>query len=378
MIINIDMIHNGVSFGYIYDQGEFNFSIESSLFGDFNHDALLRVALCSRPANSTNYKVNGIMPSVSLLSYFRRNLNSEIIVSDAINVVYSRLDEFSFDQLFLAFSGGFDSIAAYALLERKPKLVSMSFGEAFQREEMFFQSFNPIVMKSNIRNSAKKFNESVDWRFMISPISMLANKTLGDNVFISTGAILEASDYSFRSDVVSIFNGYGGDDLGSGAILISPVSSISEYGTTLIANNFLAAQDFDKSLESLAPVSSFKNYRKRVLRAIIEEQPIPNLPSNIKPHSLGRGFTDDVLAIYFCWKLGASWVSKNYVENFSPRISKYDMSFFEKSNPSNITFDNKLKSYIIDRLSFYGIDQYNEDDVDSISRVRDFLLKSNF
>ena len=53
----------------------------------------------------------------------------------------------------LSFSGGFDSFAALRLLGNEAHLVSLDFGGWFEREAQFFNNFDPLVIKTNIRRT---------------------------------------------------------------------------------------------------------------------------------------------------------------------------------------------------------------------------------
>ena len=96
----------------------------------------------------------------------------------------------------VSFSGGFDSLAAYALLPNGPELVSMDFGGWFQRETDFFKRFDPYVVRTNFRMAG--FGRR-SWMFMLAGIVLLRDHL--DIGAFTTGSILESSPWHYRSNI---------------------------------------------------------------------------------------------------------------------------------------------------------------------------------
>src|SRR5690606_24043718 len=127
---------------------------------------------------------------------------------------------------FLAFSGGFDSIAAKQILSNDVPLASVNFGGNFAREYLWFKEFNPIIFNWNIRDKSVtglKFNESLDWRWLPSPLLLLQKE--GAPMSIYTGTIMEGAPFWFSHREIK-FSGYTFRNFSSGIVKQDPISAI--------------------------------------------------------------------------------------------------------------------------------------------------------
>jgi hypothetical protein len=374
--VSVRVENSGNSYTFIYRGGDYNdefrFNINSSFSLDSSDDSLFRVAILSRPFNSEVFYFPDLIITKSYISHFESTLRCRIFAHEIIPDSRIEYPKVMSQEVLLAFSGGFDSISAMSLLGERAVPVSMSFGGDFQREFDFFSGFNTKIIHSDIRAPGKGFPEGLDWRFLIAPVSLI--NTQQRTKFIATGSILEASDFSFTEGRDRCFSSYQALDLGPGVSYITPVMGLSEYGTTLIARRALTREDFSRSLASLASEKSFKSYRKRVLQSIVDGDSPPEIDPDIHRHLFGKGFTDDVLALYFAWKFGIDWVKRNYLRDNDFEAPKIDMGFMERYNQGYLSFDVDFNFEIESRLKNFDMLPYKEDDYISIARARDFLI----
>lgn len=281
---------------------------------------------------------------------------------------------------FLSFSGGVDSLAAKYLIGRDADILSIDYGPRFQRESDFFTKWQTLVIKTDFRD--KPFNESIDWRFM-SAGAILMSDYIGIETVIF-GTILEASPYWFdtiyRSSIFEEPRQYQPPfalaDIKSG----QAVTSLSEFGTTKVAHCF-GEEILGQSIRSAADEKTTKKLRKILLGKIITgeeitEQWAKDSGPDVLPKS-GASFADDILGLYFAWKLGADFTDKYILkmdEEFASFSNGADMHFFEKYNQFNLSSSPPdLKRKFIEVFKEIGIEPYNDEDVAALQAVRSFL-----
>lgn len=347
---------------------------------------LFRVLISSSPFDfsSDNYiEVKGLKISPYLKDYFEKlykiQINCDVSDDDELkgkDIIYSN------DIIFLGFSGGFDSLAAKQVLPNNTQCVSIEYGGAFQRESDFFKMLDTTIIKWDLRNyrdnSYPKFKESMNWRFMVAPITLFRGKGNKANIIISTGTILEASPFWFTSDKRKVFESYSDFGLGKGVSLINPLAGITEYSTTKIVLNSFDDSFVFNSLKSLAPLDSFKYHRKICLIAAVKND-YSNVPIPKERHKLGSSFADDLFTLYFCWKFGLAWAKKFYAENIPDDIQIHNMSFIEKLNTRNLmVLDEGFRDYIVKKILRYDIDVYVDEDYKNLELVKIQLIDKKF
>lgn len=352
------------SFNYSWNSQFFSHKITVPVDCAPSEDSLFRVALLSRPINSDFVKVKGVTPYIATKKFFEKHTKSVIEVDSVVNGEGGcAIKELGGQKVNLAFSGGFDSISALAIIgEDNVNLMSNDFGGAFKRESDFFRYFNPSIFTWELRGlrteQVIRFNESVDWRFMIS--TPLLYQSGSEVLFVGTGTILESGPFWYSGAARSEFKSYSSYGLGPNVATVNPVACLSEYLTTKIAIKFLGNEMIERSLDSLASTGSFKRYRKEVLMSLVRGEPVPSVNPSVKLHRYGKGYGDDIIAMYLVWKLGLNWVLKNYCPDI-PTSSKYlDMSFFEKFNSGNLmVFDSLFRDNLINSFKNFGINGYD-------------------
>lgn len=233
----------------------------------------------------------------------------------------------------LNFSGGFDSLAAYALLP-SAHLVSLGFGGRFAREEPVFSRFSPYIIRTNLVDLGLNLNH---WAFM-----GLGSILLRDE--------LELGTYSFGSiqagSLPKLFTGpvnqkrlrvSTAGDMG----IANPVAGVSEIGAVSIA-----AQTHPELLaDVLASVShpgELKYHRKRLmLQAVAKCQGItlelPDAPALDPKPEWGRHFADDLASLYVMKVMGPETVAATYEGGIPPAVLDWvdttELAFMERFNP---------------------------------------------
>ena len=350
------------------DNFKFNHTLIYPIFLNPSDEVITLIALFSRPRNFKECTIkNGALTYLSH-KFMEKSINCKINIK-----IQNWGDGVAADSRpangFLAFSGGFDSIATNYVLGKDVPLASINFGGVFEREFTWFKNFETMIFEWNIRDineTGVKFNEGLDWRWLLSPMLLLKSP---DNPFsIYTGTIMEASPY-WWSDKKPIFNGYGYNVIGNGVALICPVASITEYATSVISSRFLSREQNISCLNSVAAEGSIKKYRKKVLLAIASRE---EMAEECKErYKFGTGLADDMIALWLGWRLGVKWVLDNYCENF-PENLKCDMSFFEKINTNNLdVLDDVTKKNTMKKFSDVGLKLYSVDDFQNLKDATD-------
>lgn len=364
MFITIKKMIGQVIFSYESETVSFAHELRHPESLPATDDALFRIAILSRPANATHYNISGVTPNSGSVEFFEKAYNCTITTPSRTTLDNAPSKTLA-DDVYLCFSGGFDSIAAKAILSDSTHLISNEFGGAFEREALFFKQFHTQILQWDLRRvrpeGKMKFNESIDWRFMLAPGLLL--KKENKPIALATGTILEASPFWYSGKVKPEFQSYSNFGFGPDVSIINPVSCISEYATTLIAARVLTPEFLSKSLDSLAPLKSLKRFRKEVLIAVAEGTAVPTPHADMPKHVFGRGFSDDAIALYLVWKLGRDWVTLNYCSNIPAHSEYLDMSFFEKIHANNLNYFNPQdKQNILNNLKKFELSTYDEED----------------
>lgn len=375
-MLNISIFRNQFEYKFFYEYEDeiFVHDLTSPLI--LSDESIFVIAILSRPANFDEIRVNTLSVDEAYIDFFQKTTKSKIICSKKYSsksfVLREKID-IEKESIYLGFSGGFDSVAAKGVLGESAKLVSIDYGGAFSREEEFFKLFNPSTFLWNIRKSrkyAKKFNEGLDWRFMLAPVAACAMSSKMN--LISTGTIFESSPFWFSANNIKKFSKYSSFGMGPEISMINPVAALTEYSTTKIALATLGEELISKSLKSLASERSFKYYRKQVLLSLIRGESLPENKSTM--HQFGSSLADDFLTLYLGWRVGWKWVAENYAllpVDFSFNI---DMKFVEKYSLNNLnSFCANGSGFLSEKYKLFDIEPFNDDDCLNHSKVCDFL-----
>ncbi|MEU5467402.1 hypothetical protein [Kocuria salsicia] len=238
------------------------------------------------------------------------------------------------NDLALNFSGGFDSLAAQALLPRDAHLISLDFGGPFAREREFFKDFPTHTISTNFRESGFSLNT---WSFM-GVGSILLRDYLNLQTY-SFGAILEASPWHFNAGMTSgnlrqaWFNQ-------AGLTIFNPVIGLTEVGTAMIILSHRPELAL-RSLASVAGAGSLKHTRKLLLLHAAARHapgPISLDPVNVEQPPLGvfgTNLANDFLSFYLYRVLGPEYTTLlvgDIPADVLNRIRPLSLDFYEKIN----------------------------------------------
>lgn len=284
-------------------------------------------------------------------------------------------------QIMLNFSGGFDSLAAKALLPDDTKLVAVDFGGWFEREAKFFKQFEPYTLTTNFR---KLKYDREDWTFMGVGACLFA-QALGAkyNVF---GTIFEANTDTINDQpkcACSLdtmpFSALGLKDM-------RVTNGLTEVATVMLVTYYYP-EHVQASLKSLAAVGSEKLYRKQVLTDIVckryrrqvdhIELAVPVKEKVAVP--FGVNFALDFLALYELKYAGIEVVS-NTVTDVPPEaielVNRLGMRFYERLNTNFLpTIPKDMRQNYLDKLHAAGIVEYDENDWQEMREVRKLLAR---
>ena len=385
MEIVIHQNNNLIDFKY-FDDGVIIFSFRLYIPNSklVINDSLITIAYFSRPFNSDYYNFN-LSISEELFSHaqyrFKANLKS-FNISSSETAIKPYLIK-NTPKLYLAFSGGFDSLAVYILInDICEKIISIDYGGNFNREYEYFSRFNVDIFRSNIRESyvstkvieeKKRFNENLSWEFMFSPL--LSYKEIATDMAIVGGTIMEASPFWFGGEGMKKSFDFYSSVFMPGVAYICPLACLTEYGTTKIVVQSLSQSEVNLALDSLAAKNSFKRYRKQVLIDLVSGINPIDRPYAIKKYKFGGSFADDAVALYVIFKCGKKWALDNYLENIPPNSELINMSFFEKIN-SNILngIAPDLRETILSRLQKFSMNEYEPSDYINLESARNYII----
>lgn len=233
----------------------------------------------------------------------------------------------------LNFSGGFDSLAAKAVLPGA-HLVSLDFGGRFARERPMFSRFSPYIVRSNLVDLGLNLNH---WSFM-----GLGSILLRDELRLKT--------YSFGSiqagSLPKLFTAPVNQSrlrmpTGVDMEICNPVAGISETGAIAI----VARTSPDMLGDVLASVShpgEVKHLRKRLMLEAVSTREriaidLPEVPTLEKLPAWGSRFADDLASLYVMKILGPEAVSASYEGGIPATVvewvAKTDLLFMERFNP---------------------------------------------
>ena len=278
----------------------------------------------------------------------------------------------------LNFSGGFDSLAARAILPEGTPLVSVHFEGGFDREAEFFTKFDPCVLSTNLR--ALKYDRA-SWTFMGAGMLLFA-ETLGcrDIIF---GTILEASDWQFLKDPPAGRRTRIPPFSGLGLECPSLIQGLSEVCTTMLIVRY-CPEFMAGALKSLAAPGSEKLYRKYLLsKMALKNRGLSVMLPECRPTepnraaTWGEHFTCDVLSLYMIKHFGLETAQKmvrgipGEANELAKRLS---LRFLERMNTNFLkAVPSGLAGYALSRLSDAGILPYDERDWEEFVEVRTFL-----
>lgn len=293
--------------------------------------------------------------------------NSEIMVNKVLTdeIIY----DFSENNIMLGFSGGFDSLAAYCLLN-DPNffdnlyLTSLDFQGVFAREEKFFKLFKPFTVKSNFVELKLNRNH---WTFMYIPQIFFCIHL--NAKYVSLSGILESGSYGL-DEKLSLSKTTNDVPISFLNMKIIPfLQGLTEVGTAQIILHF-RPELVDLSLKSLANPGEEKRYRKQLLTKIVADK----FNKRVFYEEVGEGtkekwgahFTPDFLSLYFIKHVGFDEASKmvnNIPSEAIDMANSLSLDFYGKFNNNFLNvIPDEYKSKFLQRLAMADIYPYNSND----------------
>ena len=343
------------------------FHFSEDIIVDHNQIAIVLSTLCG---SVYDFVYMDLIVNKDIYNKIQKFINCKFHVKEISN----ELIEFCpGNNILVCFSGGFDSLAAYCILNEcldNFYNVSLDFGGLFSREENFFKRFSTHVVKTNFVDL--KLNRN-SMSFMYIPIIFYAKHLNGGYGLLAD--TLESGNNLFNrnDEVILSFLGIKNFPL---------ILGLTEVGTALIIINN-ASDLVDLSLCSLANPGEEKRYRKQLFVEILSNIYCKSLffkkvsdTNNIK---WGNQIHADFLCLYLIKKGGVDKALKiirgipNEAIDLANRLS---LDFYEKVNVDfldNLSDNYKFK--ILDKLLEFGIYPYNSVDYNEFDEVLEFLSK---
>lgn len=265
----------------------------------------------------------------------------------------------------LNFSGGFDSLAAKAVLG-DVDLISLDFGGRFSRERIFFERFNPLVFKTNLTDL--KLN-SYSWQFMGIGSILLRDEL--DLEYYSFGSILAGSFPRLFTGPVDQSKFGVGSANALGMRQSNPVAGLTEIATLSIAAKTFPMLMVD-ALMSVALPGEDKFMRKhQMIQAVSTslEYPLkfPEIDLGKPRLRWGDSFATDLSSLYVMDVMGVDYVDSSYLGGVPERVASglqdVDLSFMMRFNPQ--AYEGVDRSLLGDWYKSFielGIEPYGRQD----------------
>lgn len=276
----------------------------------------------------------------------------------------------------LNFSGGFDSLAALAVLEN-PLLISLDFGGRFSRERSYFKQFDTHIIETNIVDTGMN---SYSWQFMgIGSILMRQELNLGHYAF---GSIMAGSmPRLLRAPADQYTTGLWSNNM-LAMKRLNPVAGVSEIGTLGIVTSLYPHAVLD-SLESVANPQEDKYLRKlQMLTAVCDERNIPirlpNATTRTSRRKWGDSQATDISSIYVMSQIGVESVYESYAQGIPKTvvdaIPNLDLDFYKRINPhAYANIPKSIRSDIYERLISLGLKPFERKDWSAADDVINLL-----
>lgn len=371
---NLEITSYRVEFDAEYEAGEFR------LFYEFDRRvplsstlvALALTTLCGAKFNQVNFDFEVEESALKIIRAFTGTDAQAVETSDSLRKNYSGGN-------VLSFSGGFDSMAALALMPDDTHLVSLDFGGWFTREADFFKRFEPLTVSTNIRRVPDQSTALArnHWTFMA------AGAILAHDYF-------EAEYHTFGTILGGTFaNSMPGERrvplLDAAGYTDAPYTNgITEVGTAKIL--LKSRPDLVKdSIASLAGERDRKRFLKIALTTLINDRTgalvdIPKLPQEWN-HKIpfNSSYTTALGALYFFACGRAELIEPLFLDIPDDAIKfakSHDFSFMEKVNldhSAHLPVD--LRADFLVKLDNFGFRPYSEQDWDEVRAVRSYLAE---
>ncbi|EFG80244.1 hypothetical protein HMPREF0281_02337 [Corynebacterium ammoniagenes DSM 20306] len=276
----------------------------------------------------------------------------------------------------LSFSGGFDSVAAKALMTKDTHLVSLDLGGWFKREAAYFERYSPITIKTNIRQVPDQRTALTknNWLFMATG-AILCAKHLGASYHVFGSILGERFSFPASKRRIPLLESIG-------LIDVPVTAGITELGTTKI----MLQTHYDEvadSLISLANKGDRKQYYKQAMVALLADElgldnPVTDFSAKWdRKIPFNRSYTTALSSLYFIAHGRLDLIEPLYDEIPTSVIEfarSLTMGFMNKVNTDFYEWTPKLiRTPLFEKLSELELLPYTESDWAEIHEVREFL-----
>lgn len=279
----------------------------------------------------------------------------------------------------LSFSGGFDSLAARAVLPSDVELVSLDLGGRFARERDFFERFSPHVVATNLVELGLNRNH---WSFMLFGLILLRDEL--DLGTYATGGILGSALPRMLRNGLDQAAATLPQFRHLGVTMFNPVAGVTEVGALALAT-LDEPTSIPASLASVANPKEEKAFRKSVMVEAVTralELPTPRLPQPfVRPwFAWGDYYATDLSSLFVMKQLGTEVIEPSYAGGVPQRVAEavdeLSLDFQLRVNPDayqGVPGDRLAGLY--ERLASRGIRPWGRRDWEEAAAV-DALVRS--
>lgn len=262
----------------------------------------------------------------------------------------------------LSFSGGYDSLAALALMPKDTHLVSIDFGGWFDREKQFFKKFKTVTISTNIRQTPLIKNS---WAFMA--VGAILTSQYLNTKYHTFGTTLstEILNVPKKQSTLPMLEALNIQE-------VSYVRGLPDVGTARIVLQAFEPNLVLDSLESLAGKRDPKRFRKAYITHMVAKELGINLDipkeslEPLTPIQFGEVMYEDLSMIYLANKypeLRKESAFVNIPQNLLEQLNGLKLDFFNKVHPDPYNdFPLELRYRFYERLASYNMLPYNSND----------------
>ncbi|GAB3296454.1 hypothetical protein EK0264_15075 [Epidermidibacterium keratini] len=277
------------------------------------------------------------------------------------------------DRTALAFSGGFDSLAAREFMPPEAELVALDFGGRFARERRFFERFEPHIVATNLVDVGM---HRASWAFMTVGHILLRDVLRIERC--SFGSVLEASKaflapaYRHQFARLPAFEYLG-------ISIFNPVAGLTEIATVMTV---LKSQPdlVSDCLESVATRGEGKYYRKQLMvravsHALGVSTDIADMPEPRNWFGLGDDFATDFLSPYLLAHTSTEQLAGLYSDEIPLEVLEFadqpNLDFFTRLNTTITEAEHaRERQETFAHGARFDIQPYGRDDWQQLGRWR--------